>query len=688
MKHTILNIAFAGVLLAGATSCSDYLDTNSVSKTDGDFVFSNMTTARAAMNGAYEQWHGAIGSYIFGDGLFYALDIAGSDIMRHPEKFANQLPRHEPENFYLNGTVASTYNPITYGKEAPSSPYSVLFSCIGKANAITSAIEEMDGYGDMMKQTSASDLSQLYGEAVCMRASAYRELIKYYGDVPYQSKMGEAATGLAPRDLIYDKTIAELMRVAPVMNQVKKDNKNRFSSTYAYALAGRMALEAAGYQTRRGDLNYTNGKGEALTFETMGTENNGATYGRRTDYKDLYAIAKDAFEKCLQNLGAVSFGANYSDFFVQLHKDDNSYADESIFEEPFAQGNGNSPRSYSLGRPSSGGGSNAYPCKAYGQGRINPAFYYGMFDPNDKRRDISCTVTGSDGKGYEKLISFNPNSKADGGGISCNKFDECRQANPWTAKQRQSGINAPYLRISEVYLGLAEAYKVLGDNTNADLYYNKTHKRAGFDAKSNVTFEEIIDERGFEFAGEGDRRWTLIRTGLLPKKAKEIKDLTALMMKGLHDNGSYLFANGNVIPDTIFTKMVDPKAAPFNLGSRLTEECTDKTNPVLYPGWRGQHDWEKINGFTAYNNNPKSNLAIKGLFEKLTDAEKLALKADGYTAVAWGALLVTDANLPEYSDYLFRDYDYVKAPIYLFPYSTNAVATGGFTNGYGFGNAW
>lgn len=686
MKHTILNIAFAGALLAGATSCSDYLDTNSVSKTDGDFVFSNMTTARAAMNGAYEQWHNAIGSYIFGDGLFYALDIAGSDIMRHPEKFANQLPRHEPENFYLNGTAAAAYNPITYGKEAPSSPYSVLFACIGKANAITSAIEEMDGYANMMAQTGATELSQLYGEAVCLRASAYRELIKYYGDVPYQTKMGEAATGLAPRDLIYDKTIAELMRVAPIMNAVKADNKNRFSSTYAYALAGRMALEAAGYQTRRGDLNYTNGKGEALTFEKMGTENNGATYGRRSDYKDLYAIAKDAFVACTKNLGTVTFGANYSDFFVQLHQDDNSYADESIFEEPFAQGNGNSPRSYSLGRPSSGGSSNAYPCKAYGQGRINPAFYYGMFDPNDKRRDISCTVTGSDGKGYEKLISFNPNSKADGGGISCNKFDECRQANPWVSKQRQCGINAPYLRISEVYLGLAEAYQVLGESGKADIYYNYTHVRAGLPAKSNVTFEEIIDERGFEFAGEGDRRWTLIRTGLLPKKAKEIKELTALMMKGLNDDGSYIFANGNVISNVIYTKMVDPTAEPYKLGSRLTEECTDKTNPVLYPGWRGQHDWDKINGFTAYEKNPKSNVAIKGLFEKLSAEEVAALLADGYVATDWGKTLL--ANEAEYSDYLFREYDYVKAPIYLFPFSTNAVATGGFTNGYGFGNAW
>ena len=152
MKNKILNIALFGAALMATTSCSDFLDTKSVSTADGDFVFSNMVTARAAMDGAYSEWHGAISAHIYGDGLFYALDIAGSDIMRHPEKYANQLPRHEPETFYEGGAKAATYNPVTYGKEAPNSPYSVLFSVIGKANAIASAIENMSGFADMEKQ--------------------------------------------------------------------------------------------------------------------------------------------------------------------------------------------------------------------------------------------------------------------------------------------------------------------------------------------------------------------------------------------------------------------------------------------------------------------------------------------------------------------------------------------------------
>ena len=690
MKNKILSIALCATGVLGFTACSDYLDTKSYSEANADFVFSNMTTARAAMDGAYSEWHGAISSQIFGDGLFYALDIAGSDIMRHPEKYAAQPARHIPEAFYVNGTEAADYNPVTYGKEAPNSPYSVLFSVIGKCNAITSAIESTSGFEEMMKQGKASDLSQLYGEAVALRATAYRELIKYYGDVPFQTKMGEAATGLSGRDSIYDVIIEQLKAVEPLMNPVAAKTKNYLSQTYVDALIGRMALEAGGYQTRRGDITRVDGAGNALTFENKGTETNGATYGRRSDWQKLYTTAKEYFQKALDHQGAAKLSANYADFFVQLHGDDASFADESIYEEPFQQGaSGNDPRPYSLGRPSTGAGSNDYPCKNYGQGRINPAFYYGVFDPKDLRRDLSCTVTGGN-KGYEKLLPFAPGSQANGGGIACNKFDENRQTTVWTKNQRRSGINAPYMRLAEVYLGLAEAAAALGDDVTAKQNLKVIRDRAfggngnvdAFIASEGSLLKAVIDERGFEFAGEGDRRWTLIRTGLLHEKIKDIKDLTKAMLDGLKANGSYTFANGNTISASIYTKMVDGKD---QYSKRLTEATPagKEDDPVLAPGWRGvNNDWAEY-GFD-YKGDTNTNLAIKGLFKPVTAEEAAALEADGYSKVAWGSVLVD--NYDEYYTYLFYQFDYNKAPIYLFPFTPNTMATGGFTNGYGFTN--
>lgn len=74
--------------------------------------------------------HGAFGSHIFGDGLFYAADIAGSDIMRHPEAYSNQPGRHIVEGLYRNGTEAGTYGLLSYLKEGTDGSYGNLFSVL------------------------------------------------------------------------------------------------------------------------------------------------------------------------------------------------------------------------------------------------------------------------------------------------------------------------------------------------------------------------------------------------------------------------------------------------------------------------------------------------------------------------------------------------------------------------------
>lgn len=723
MKNRFLYIALYAAGMLGATSCSDYLETKSPSTVDADFVFSSTATAKAALEGAKAAMHGAYSSHIFGDGLYYAADIAGSDIMRHPEAYAKQPGRHPAEAFYRNGTETGAYGLTSYMKEGTDGSYGYLFSVIGKCNAITTAFEQKDNFEEMMSQSEPTELSQLYGEAVAIRATCYRELIKYFGDVQFQSTFGVAAGGLVSRDSIYDVCIEQLKKVEPHMYVLgscptyANNAKNYYSRTYVDGLIGRMALEAGGYQTRRNDIKRVDGKGNPLTFEALGTDNQNATYGRRSDWKNLYATAKEYFKKAIDNAGTAVFHETdprsedkngrvynnpYQYFFQQLHDADATYADESIYEEPFTQGStGNDPRPYSLGRPSNGGSKIAYPCKNYGQGRFNPAFYYGNFDPKDLRRDVSCTVTGSTGKGTEALIPFTPGSKQSAGGISCNKFDENRQNSVWTQAQRRSGINAPYMRLSEMYLGYAEACAATGDNAEAKTYLTKVRNRAfrtadeanveGFISKEGSLLKAIIDERGFEFAGEGDRRFTLIRTGLLPEKIKEIKDLTRKMLDGLKTNGSYTFENGNTISAYIYTKSVDAagmKDANGNTmyGYRLTTQCPEgkENDPVLYPSWRGQKDnWDEL-GLDYGTKTPKTNLAIKGLFAPVSDEEAEELTKDGYKKVNWGKTLVD--NDDEYYKYLFYDYDYVSAPIYLWPFTPNIIATGGFVNGYGFSN--
>jgi len=717
----ILYLFFCASGLLTASSCSDYLDTKSSSVLDVDFVFSDVDNTRAAMYGVYEAWRSVASTNVFGDGLYYAADICGSDIERHPEAFTNQPGRHYPECLYQNGTFTNSYGLLSYLTETGA--YAQLYELVGKSNAVINALKESSSYEEFMNG-APSELGQLYGEAVAARAIAYRELVKNFGDVPFQLKSGQSATQLAPRDSIYDYIISDLISVEPIMYRVGETasmEKNIFSRTFVQGLIGRISLDAAGYQTRRTDLGadfYKDGEGNVISLEQLGAPNNnagGAIYARRSDWKELYETAKTYFKMVIDNSGSAKFHATdprstsssgqefnnpYQYFFQQMN--DLEYADESIYEYAMTQGVGNDSRPYSYGRPSSGGGSNNFPCKAYGQGRINPAFYYGMFSPDDKRRDVSVAVTGSNGKGAEVLIPFTPNSKATGGGLSLNKWDECRMATPYVQKQRQSGINGPYMRLAEIYLGYAEVCAAMGDDAVAKTYLNIIRERSFPSGKANTdafitscgsVLKAVIEERGFEFAGEGDRRWTLIRTGFLPEVIQNIKEMTKEMMEGLRANGYYTFANGNTISNYVWTKLVDAKKM---YGYRLTTECPEgaKDDPVLYPGWRGQNDdWAAVGKAAGVSDaniqknltaGDLTNLAIKGLFVYIDPegAEAKALEADGYQKVEWGKTLVDKYD--EYYTYLFYDYDYVSAPIYLWPFTPNAISTTGFTNGYGF----
>lgn len=704
MKKIIYSALCLGAV--AMTGCNDFLETSSPSVVDGDFVFSNMTTARTAMDGAYEAWRAVANGQVFGAGLFYAADIAGSDIERHPESYTAQTARHVPECFYVNGTETNNKDAIQYAKSA----YPMLYEVISKCNAITTAMENASYFEEIMSAGKPSDQTELYGEACALRATAYRELLRYYGDVPYNEKFGVPAGGLACRDSIYDVILDNLVKVEPLMYRVGESGitKGMMSRTYVQGIIGRIALEAGGYQTRRSDIKYVNGKGEPLTFETMGKPNaaaENAVYGRRSDWKSKYELAKKYYGMAAENSGIARFntvdpraaegkrvyGNPYQYFFQQMHIGDEFFADESVYEVILTKGASNE-RPYSNGRPSSGANrtnTNGYPCKAYGQARIVPAYYYGKFDPNDMRRDVSVCITGSTGTGIEKLIPIAPNSKSDGGGMSLNKFDECRVDIPW-AKQRNSGFNGPYMRMAEIYLGYAEACAVLGDNATATQYLKLVRERsfpAGM-AKTEAQIakygllEAIIEERGYEYCGEGDRRMTLIRTGLVGKKIKEMKELMAAMVEGLRTSGSYTFENGNVISNYIYTKLVDAKSIH---GFRLTAQTPAgmEDDPILFPGWRGQHDdWTKVaeaGGFT-FKAPEKSNLAIRGLFAPVED--EAALLADGYTKVDWGKAYVDKAE--EYVDNYFKGYDYESAPIYLWGFEPNIILTGGLHNGYGF----
>ena len=703
----LLNIILSALTILGMTGCKDYLDTYSPSVLDRQSVFSSEESARSALHYGYETFRANVD--IHSIGLFWNT-VWGSDIEDSQDLYSEGNSGIVEKWFYPGGT--ENYNiDANSGKQA----FIKLYETISVANSLITSFESLDNFEEMMTG-DPNNLSDIYGQAVALRATCYWELCRWWGDVPYVINPGEKAEGLKSRFAIYDLELKELMAVEPHMYRAgegtsRADVMNR---SYVQGLIGRICLYNGGYATRRTDLGadfYVDGDGHVLNFEDWSIEKNHAIYGRRSDWQDLFKIARTYLQACADNPGSVvlhttdprSTGLNREQYgnpfqytFQQMHAGDNMIlADESIYEVPMEYDYYSSRPAY-IGRPSSGGNGQA-PCIACGQDRIQVRFYYGWFEKNDMRRDASVSVTGSTGQGQELIQSFDRSAWGRGAGPGTNKWDWNRLPSPNTQSYSTSGINVSYMRISHVYLMLAEVYAALGDDGNARMWLAKIHNRAfpggndpDFDryiSACGSVYNAVIKERALEFSGEGMRRWDIIRTGILPHVAVEDRQDMKAIIDGISTDGYYTFANGNQISAYIWTKMVDAKK---EYGYRLTTQTpADKQDdPVLYPGWRGQHnDWGSI--VPVYASQNLTNVAIKGLFRYIAPGseEASALEADGYVQTPWAV------DMPKYEDsyasklfagYTDADYAAKNPPIYMLPFTYQVLLNSGITNGYGF----
>ena len=749
-----LYIVLGSAMLLGATSCDDYLDTSSPSVASSDFVFTHEESAQGALNYAYEMWRGS--SAIHSNGLFYDVLVDGDETTRQPERFGGQT-RNVAQSMYAGQTGAyggtncengGTRNfSIEYKNSA--SAFSGLYSIIGQTNYLTRAFEAQPEFMETIKNGKVTAMSDLYGQAVALRASCYFELLRFFGDVPYSLEPGVAAEGLTSRDYIYEDQIRRLKLVEPFMYRLGENASavpTIMTRDYVDGLIGRMALYAAGYSTRRNDVEYVGYDGNKISFEiACKSANTNSFYARRSDYRKIledalpylrsfytaslarnsygYLVVKDGRTSDVFNTedGKVErkYGNPYQYAFQQMMNGDGFYSPESVFEIPETRAVGANERPYAFGRPSNGAGSNAFPCKTYCQSRFNPLYYYNDFDPKDLRRDVTCTVTGSDGKGGEAIISLAGNASAKlAGGIALNKWDENRCSSPYILSQRQAGINCPYMRASDIYLMIAEIDAILGNEIEGKKMLEDVHNRAFAEAQDINAFIEkcggslldaVIEERKLEFGGEGSRRYDLIRNNMLTPVLDDFHSKMEAMYNDLKTQGYHTFENGNVISNYIWVKNVDAKKL---IGYRLTaqynapeeEEAGEydwKNNlasTVLYPSWRGQNDdWYSV-GYAAYTlesdrtknlasiNQTATNLSIVGLFRHVDEAEAKALEADGYTRVSWGETIIGSTDWDDYNKNVLCGYVKGCPPIYFLPFGTTDMQTSKITNGYGFQN--
>ena len=182
MRNKILGIALCTTAVLSLNSCGDYLETNSPSTVTAQLATSSIDGCQTTMDGAYANFHAALRDQIFGNGLFYTLDAAGSDIERHGGE--QNTGRLKAETFYNGGAsdVISTFTVLQdLGTADDKTAFALLYGIIPTMNVLT------DGITDEMMQDEkyGEQYAEIYGQALCMKATTFSLSTMFLPTLPH-----------------------------------------------------------------------------------------------------------------------------------------------------------------------------------------------------------------------------------------------------------------------------------------------------------------------------------------------------------------------------------------------------------------------------------------------------------------------------------------------------------------------
>lgn len=559
MKNYIKLSIFSMALAAGMTSCD--LEAPTQSTLDGSSVYSVYSLAEAevmSIHVSFGETNSYRGRFLPYYGLNTDVEVPSGTSPSFASKNDDKLNLVNYDTSESNGQMNTDNN-----------AYAKFYEGIERANL---AIEGLRQYGNIANN---KNMAQLLGEALTLRAVIYADLTKAWGDVPARFTPNSNDNIYMPRcnrDSIYKVLLADLKEAEdycywPNQNSVTKTTE-RVSKSFVKALRARIALYAGGYGLR-GD-GYRLSKDPKLAPEKM------------------YQIAKEECEDII-NAGYNKLGS-FKENFTKLCQDNVTAGGESIWEIPFSDGRGRVLYTWGVKHAKA----DQYTKQA--QGGVNgptPYLYYD-FDADDARRDITCVPYQwskelVDGKSHQELRK-----------ISQWCFGKLRYE--WMKRivtsTNDDGVNFQYMRLADVYLMAAEAENQLGNTSTAWNYMEPVLARVLPAAKVNAlkakycaskdAFQQgIIEQRGFEFAGEQIRKADLVRWGIIDTKMAEAKQkLTDLANR----QGAY-----EGLPDKVYYTL-DTDGETLKLyGLNKGEDNADKIKELKAAGWENKN-WFVSNG--------------------------------------------------------------------------------------------
>lgn len=502
----IKSILILGVLILTLfNSCrefeSDFLDAPVKSSLEESLIFSNAGLARGAVDGILEPM-GQTNSY---------------------------RGRHIP-NYGFNTDVEWHYNSASVGNATgelaiydakpnntsmnrDNSSWAMIYRGIERANICIVGIRE---YGN---PEPGNELGQLLGEALTLRALYYSDLLKTWGDVLARFEPITSETVYiekSSRDVIYKQIIADLGEAAELVAWPNESSATttveKVNKAFVKGLRARVALAASGFQQYPGD-GVRRSNDPDLSVDKM------------------YRLALDECRDVI-NSGTASLETSFETLWRKLNEENISAGGESLWEIPFADGRGRVNFSFAIRHRSV----DQYTGQARGgtAGPLPTVFY--DYDEKDIRRDITCIPyqwgTAVDGVSQQELVDLN-----------MWYFGKYRYEwmNRYVTSSNDDGVNKIYMRYAEILLMAAETANEL-EGVAAAAPYLKQIRRRAFDSSDHPTkvenyvnsisskeemFQAIVNEHGYEFTGEMERKQALIRWNLLGENLRKAKEKMA-----------------------------------------------------------------------------------------------------------------------------------------------------------------
>lgn len=559
MRSKIL--LFIAVVLLSATSCEDFLIEEPKSLLSSSTVFTNEDGMVAAILGVYDQLRG-----------FYSWEASGAMYLGTDEGCTKW-----GESFRIDFDSYTWSTESYYLADFWLNHYTIIM----RANLIIQDAAKSEVEKEIVDRVIA--------EAKFLRALAYFRLVQLWGPVPITLGGEVEELPREPVGKVYELIVQDLLDatepgVLPVVKSASQ--AGRVTHYAAKTLLGRVYLTMASY------------KKYGTTFEGLMTTAGKSEYGYQASISEspneLYGKAEAVLKDIINN-GPYELLDNYADIFVIGNKNMNS---ESIFEVQFSEEKGGG-WSKDLGYPcwppfgtqltSWAGHTNNKGIPSLvlfyakeGDQRLEynmPSNYIDLWSSDPAQRFfVERTDEPDDPSNYMNMINDNGNMYAYGG-FGKYRWGPVPFVNHGYAGGESVPTNGIMMRYADVLLMYAEAsLEANGGPTQDGLdAINQIRNRArGFniDASqtpefpnltlSQLTLDEIMDERVRELCIEHYRKFDLLRTNKLQEAIYTRKPTKDPYMTGpiTIDDSKWLYP----IPQTEIDVVIDKEKLWQNPG--------------------------------------------------------------------------------------------------------------------------